>query len=137
MVADAEQRLEELRGESRHAAWLLLANDPRVTRVGRFLRVTSLDELPQLWNVLRGEMSLVGPRPMPLDTDRHIDGWSRRRLDLTPGITGPWQVLGRTAIPFEEMLKLDYIYVTNWSVWGDIRLLIQTVFVVLGRRGAN
>ena len=137
MVVDAEQRVEELRPRSDHAAWLLLDHDPRVTRVGRLLRLTSADELPQLWNVLRGEMSLVGPRPMPLDTDRQIDGWGRRRLDLKPGITGLWQVLGRTSISFEEMIKLDYLYVTNWSLWSDIRLLLRTVFVVLGRRGAN
>ena len=102
----------------------MLDHDPRVTRVGRLLRKTSLDELPQLWNVLRGEMSLVGPRPMPLDTDAQINGWGRRRLDLTPGITGLWQVLGRTTIPFDEMIKLDYLYVTNWSLWGDIKLLL-------------
>jgi exopolysaccharide biosynthesis polyprenyl glycosylphosphotransferase len=137
MVQDAEERVEELRAESAHTAWLMLAHDPRVTRLGRFLRMTSIDELPQLWNVLRGDMSLVGPRPMPPDTDREITGWGRRRLDLTPGITGLWQVLGRTSIPFEEMLKLDYLYVTNWSVWGDLRLLLRTVLVVLARRGAN
>lgn len=137
MVPDAETRLETLRSQSAHSAWLLVDHDPRVTRLGRFLRRTSLDELPQLWNVLIGEMSLVGPRPMPLDTDRHIKGWARRRLDLTPGITGLWQVLGRTSITFEEMIKLDYVYVTNWSVWRDVQLLLRTVSVVLSRRGAN
>jgi exopolysaccharide biosynthesis polyprenyl glycosylphosphotransferase len=137
MVEDAEQRVDELRAQSAHDAWLLLPDDPRVTRVGRFLRSWSIDELPQLWNVVRGEMSLVGPRPMPPDIDRHISGWGRRRLDLTPGITGLWQVLGRTSIPFEEMIELDYLYVTNWSVWGDIRLLLRTVGAVLSRRGAN
>jgi lipopolysaccharide/colanic/teichoic acid biosynthesis glycosyltransferase len=74
---------------------------------------------------------------MPLDTDRQIDGWGRRRLDIKPGITGLWQVLGRTSISFEEMIKLDYLYVTNWSLWGDIRLLLRTVIVILDRRGAN
>jgi exopolysaccharide biosynthesis polyprenyl glycosylphosphotransferase len=137
MLQDAEARTEELRARSAHAAWLLLDRDPRVTRFGRFLRRTSIDEIPQVWNVLRGDMSLVGPRPMPLDTDGHISGWGRRRLDLTPGITGPWQVLGRTSIPFEEMVKLDYLYVTNWSLWGDIELLLRTVLVVLSRRGVN
>jgi exopolysaccharide biosynthesis polyprenyl glycosylphosphotransferase len=137
MVLDAEAQSAALREQSSHRAWLLLERDPRVTRVGRFLRRTSLDELPQLWNVLRGEMSLVGPRPMPPDVDRHITGWGRRRLELTPGLTGLWQVLGRTAIPFEEMIKLDYVYVTNWSLWGDVRLLLRTAFVVLSRRGAN
>ena len=89
--------------------------DPRVTRVGNFLRRTSLDELPQLWNVLKGEMSLVGPRPFVVYEADKITGWATRRLDMTPGITGLWQVLGRNDIPFEEMTKLDYLYVTNWS----------------------
>src|SRR5262249_33179635 len=103
MVAAAEKRGEELSEQSAPPIWLPLEDDPRITRLGRFLRHTSLDELPQLWNVLIGDMSLVGPRPMPPDVDEHIFGWGRRRLDLTPGITGLWQVLGRTNIPFEEM----------------------------------
>ena len=110
--------------------------DPRVTRIGSFLRRTSLDELPQLWNVVRGEMSLVGPRPFVLYEADQITGWANRRLDMTPGITGLWQVLGRNDIPFEEMVKLDYLYVTNWSLWWDMKLLCQTVPVVLGKRGA-
>jgi lipopolysaccharide/colanic/teichoic acid biosynthesis glycosyltransferase len=108
-----------------------------VTRVGRLLRISSLDEIPQLWNVLRGEMSLVGPRPLPEEEDRQVGGWMRGRLDLTPGITGMWQVLGRTSIPFDEMVKLDYLYVSNWSLWMDIRLLLRTAPVVIRRRGAN
>ena len=79
-------------------------------------------------------MSLVGPRPMPPAVDEQIDGWGRRRLDLTPGITGLWQVLGRTSIPFEEMVNLDYLYVTNWSLWQDIRLLMRTLPAVVSRR---
>jgi exopolysaccharide biosynthesis polyprenyl glycosylphosphotransferase len=110
--------------------------DPRITRVGSFLRRTSIDELPQLWNVLKGEMSLVGPRPFVVYEADLITGWARRRLDMTPGITGLWQVLGRNDIPFEEMTKLDYLYVTNWSVWWDFKILCQTIPVVLGRRGA-
>jgi exopolysaccharide biosynthesis polyprenyl glycosylphosphotransferase len=137
MVVDAEERAKELAAHSAHPAWLLLENDPRITRVGHLLRHWSLDELPQLWNVVRGDMSLVGPRPMPPDVDEKIHGWRRRRLDLTPGITGFWQVLGRTNIPFEEMVKLDYLYVTNWSLWQDVRLLIQTLPAVIRRRGAN
>ncbi len=137
MVQDAEARADELRQLSGHRAWLLLDHDPRITRVGRVLRRTSLDELPQLWNVLKGEMSLVGPRPLPVDEDEKIFGWGRRRLDLTPGITGLWQVLGRTNIPFEEMVKLDYLYVTNWSLWQDVRLLIHTLPAVARRRGVN
>ena len=131
MVADAEKRGEELADQSAHPIWLLLEHDPRITRLGRFLRHTSLDELPQFWNVLTGDMSLVGPRPMPPDVDEHISGWGRRRLDLTPGITGLWQVLGRTSIPFEEMVKLDYLYVTNWSLWQDVRLLVHTLPAVI------
>jgi exopolysaccharide biosynthesis polyprenyl glycosylphosphotransferase len=110
--------------------------DPRVTRVGSFLRRTSLDELPQLWNVVKGEMSLVGPRPFVVYEADQITGWARRRLDMTPGITGLWQVLGRNDIPFEEMTKLDYLYVTNWSLWWDLKILCQTIPVVLGKRGA-
>jgi exopolysaccharide biosynthesis polyprenyl glycosylphosphotransferase len=112
-----------------------IREDPRVTRVGRWLRKLSLDELPQLLNVLRGEMSLVGPRPFVVYEDEKIDGWARRRLDLTPGITGLWQVLGRNDIGFEEMIKLDYLYVNNWSLWWDLKLLLRTAPVVLSRRG--
>ena len=110
--------------------------DPRTTRFGCFLRRWSLDELPQLLNVLRGEMSLVGPRPLILDEDQHIMGRHRRRLNLMPGVTGPWQVLGRSDIPFGEMVTLDYLYVVNWSLWGDVKLLFRTVPAVLRRRGA-
>lgn len=137
MVEDAEQRREELAAESQDPNWLHLEDDPRVTRVGRLLRHSSLDELPQLWNVVKGEMSLVGPRPLIEEEDRRVDGWMRGRLDLQPGITGLWQVLGRTSIPFDEMVKLDYLYVTNWSLWLDVRLLIRTLPVVLSGRGAN
>jgi lipopolysaccharide/colanic/teichoic acid biosynthesis glycosyltransferase len=101
------------------------------------LRASSLDELPQTWNVLKGEMSLVGPRPLVESEDSQLLDWARSRIDLTPGLTGLWQALGRTSIPFEEMIKLDYIYVTNWSLWSDVRLILRTVGVVLSRRGAN
>jgi exopolysaccharide biosynthesis polyprenyl glycosylphosphotransferase len=137
MVRDAEQRTGELFAASEDPHWLKLEHDPRVTRVGRFLRLTSLDELPQLWNVLRGDMSLVGPRPLIVTEDASVTGWARTRTDLAPGVTGLWQVLGRTNIPFEEMVKLDYLYVTNWSLWGDAKLLLQTFPVVVRRRGAN
>jgi exopolysaccharide biosynthesis polyprenyl glycosylphosphotransferase len=110
--------------------------DPRLTRLGGFLRRTSLDELPQLWNVLRGDMSLVGPRPFVVYEADQITGWGGRRLDMTPGITGLWQVLGRNDLPFEEMVKLDYLYVTNWSVWWDLKILFRTIPVVLTGRGA-
>ena len=137
MSADAEERHAALMEQSRDPNWLDLAVDPRITRIGGFLRRSSLDELPQLLNVLRGEMSLVGPRPLPEAEDAMVAGWARGRLDLTPGISGLWQVLGRTAIPFEEMVKLDYMYVTNWSLWLDLRLMLQTLPAVFGRRGVN
>lgn len=137
MIVDADERVHELRHLSAHPVWLRLEHDPRITPLGRLLRRTSIDELPQLWNVLRGEMSMVGPRPMPPDVYEHINGWGRRRLDLTPGITGLWQVLGRANIPFEEMVKLDYLYVTSWSLWQDVRLLIQTLPAVVSQRGVN
>lgn len=137
MVADAESQRGDLLAQSKDPGWLHLEHDPRITRVGRVLRLTSLDELPQLWNVLRGDMSLVGPRPLVAEEDSMVDGWARGRLDLTPGITGLWQVLGRTSIPFEEMVKLDYLYVTNWSLWGDVRLILRTLPAVLKRDGAN
>jgi exopolysaccharide biosynthesis polyprenyl glycosylphosphotransferase len=114
-----------------------IKNDPRITRVGGFLRKTSIDELPQLLNVVAGTMSLVGPRPFVTHEAVQIGGWGRRRLDLTPGITGLWQVRGRNDVSFDEMVQLDYMYVTNWSVWWDLRLLIQTVPRVLSQRGAS
>jgi exopolysaccharide biosynthesis polyprenyl glycosylphosphotransferase len=110
--------------------------DPRVTRFGHVLRRWSLDELPQLWNVLRGEMSLVGPRPLIPAEDEHVVGAGRHRLRLTPGITGLWQVVGRSDVPFREMVTLDYLYVTNWSLWGDVKLLARTLPRVLKRAGA-
>jgi exopolysaccharide biosynthesis polyprenyl glycosylphosphotransferase len=136
MVADAEERRAELLHASTDPNWLKLDHDPRITRVGRWLRRLSLDELPQLWNVLRGEMSLVGPRPLIPAEDERVQARARG-VNLTPGITGYWQVLGRTRIPFEEMVKLDYLYVMNWSLWEDVRLMLRTLPVVLGGRGAN
>jgi len=137
MTVDAEERRADLVAQSSDPDWLKLDHDPRITRIGRWLRRLSLDELPQLWNVVRGEMSLVGPRPLIPAEDEHVQAWARGRLDLTPGITGYWQVLGRTRIPFEEMVKLDYLYVMNWSLWQDIRLMLRTLPVVIGGRGAN
>jgi lipopolysaccharide/colanic/teichoic acid biosynthesis glycosyltransferase len=104
-----------------------IPNDPRVTRIGRVLRRFSLDELPQLLNVLLGQMSLVGPRPLVLAEDQHVVEWARKRLELKPGVTGLWQVLGASEIPFDEMTRLDYVYVTSWSLWGDLRLMLQTI----------
>lgn len=137
MVVDAEALRDDLVAQSKDQGWLHLDHDPRVTRNGKTLRHLSLDELPQLWNVLKGEMSVVGPRPLIEDEDRNVEGWGRRRLDLTPGVTGMWQVLGRTEIPFDEMVKLDYLYVTSWSLWRDIKIIVETLPALARRRGVN
>ncbi|MFY9488737.1 MAG: exopolysaccharide biosynthesis polyprenyl glycosylphosphotransferase [Solirubrobacterales bacterium] len=135
MVDGADRQKEALRTQNETAGLFKIANDPRVTRVGRLLRNTSLDELPQLINVLRGDMSLVGPRPLVPDEDENITGWYRRRSHITPGITGVWQLHGPVRIPLHEMVKLDYTYVADWSLWGDIKILLRTVLHVVGRRG--
>ena len=121
MVPGADARKDDLRSINEAGDGLFkITNDPRVTRVGRFLRATSLDELPQLLNVVRGEMSLVGPRPLVLDEDAQVVGLDRSRLHLTPGMTGPWQILG-TRVPMQEMVAIDYLYVANWSMWLDLQ----------------
>jgi exopolysaccharide biosynthesis polyprenyl glycosylphosphotransferase len=137
MTADAETQRFDL-GQLNEVTGPLfkMRSDPRITRVGGFLRRTSLDELPQLWNVLRGDMSLVGPRPFVIHEADQIVGWAGRRLDITPGITGPWQVMGRNDLTFDEMTTLDYVYVTNWSLWWDIKILIKTIPAVLAKKGA-
>lgn len=109
----------------------------RVTRVGRFLRKTSLDELPQLINVIQGDMSLVGPRPLPLSEAPGVEGWHHRRHDMRPGITGLWQVQGRSETPWKERMRLDYLYVRNWSLTDDLRIMVRTVGRVAGRDGAH
>jgi exopolysaccharide biosynthesis polyprenyl glycosylphosphotransferase len=140
MSCDAEERKADVIHLNKHAQnggdarMFKIDDDPRVTRVGRVLRRFSIDELPQLWNVLRGDMSLVGPRPLILDEHAHVLDWAHRRLDLRPGITGLWQVLGRDQIPFDEMVQFDYLYVTSWSLGGDLRLLLRTFPLVF--RGA-
>jgi len=113
-----------------------IKQDPRVTRVGRILRATSLDEFPQLINVIKGDMSLVGPRPFVLDEADRIHGWAARRFDVRPGMTGLWQISGRNDLPFEELRSLDYAYVASWSIWWDLKILWHTPSCVLRRRGA-
>ena len=136
MVPDAESMKDSLRHRNEAMDGLFkIAEDPRVTRVGRLLRRSALDELPQLLNIVRGEMSLVGPRPLVLEEDQRIEGWHRRRLELMPGMTGPWQILGPARVPLREMVAIDYLYVANWSPWTDIKILLRTVPHVLGRRG--
>jgi len=136
MVPDADALKDSLRHRNEAQEGLFkIAEDPRVTRVGRLLRRSALDELPQLWNIVRGEMSLVGPRPLVLDEDQRIEGWHRRRLELTPGMTGPWQILGPARVPLREMVAIDYLYVANWSLWTDIKILLRTIPHVLGRKG--
>lgn len=135
MVMDADARRVALRATTGQDGMFKMVGDPRVTRVGRFLRATSLDELPQFFNVLRGDMSLVGPRPLIADEDELIRGWHRRRLHLVPGMTGPWQVLGSVRVPLQEMVKIDYLYIANWSLWRDVKILLRTVAHVLRRSG--
>jgi len=133
MVVGADLQKDNLRSLNEVGDGMFkISSDPRVTRVGRFLRRTSLDELPQLFNVLRGEMSLVGPRPLVTDEDALVLGLDRSRLHLTPGMTGPWQVLG-ARVPMHEMVGIDYLYVASWSLWMDLKLLLRTVRHVLGR----
>jgi lipopolysaccharide/colanic/teichoic acid biosynthesis glycosyltransferase len=134
MVVDAEAQKERLRALNEVGVGMFkIKHDPRVTRIGSFLRKTSLDELPQLFNVLRGEMSLVGPRPLVIEEDAMVVGMDRSRLHLTPGMTGPWQIMG-TRVPMHEMVAMDYLYVANWSLWQDFKVLLRTVRHV-ARRG--
>jgi lipopolysaccharide/colanic/teichoic acid biosynthesis glycosyltransferase len=143
MIDDAEEQKDSVAHLNMHlrpggdARMFKATNDPRITAFGAFLRRYCLDELPQLWNVFKGEMSLVGPRPLILDEDQFVDSWGRQRLNLKPGITGPWQVLGGSGIPFSEMVKLDYLYVTSWSLGKDLALLLRTIPFVFRRGGGN
>ncbi|HYN89108.1 MAG TPA: sugar transferase, partial [Ardenticatenaceae bacterium] len=134
MVNDAEQRKHELFELNEAAPLFKIADDPRTTRIGRYLRQRSLDELPQLFNVLKGDMSLVGPRPLIIEEDRLFSGWQRRRYHVSPGVTGPWQILGSSRVPVSDMVSIDYLYCANWSLWLDAKILARTIPYVLSRR---
>jgi lipopolysaccharide/colanic/teichoic acid biosynthesis glycosyltransferase len=139
MVSDAEAKLESLRQHNQMGGPAFkMDNDPRVTKVGRILRKFSLDELPQFWNVFKGEMSLVGPRP-PLPKEvKQYDQWQRRRLSMAPGITCLWQISGRNNITdFNQWAKLDLQYIDHWSPWLDLMILVKTLPAVLLTRGAK
>jgi exopolysaccharide biosynthesis polyprenyl glycosylphosphotransferase len=139
MVADAEQRKRDLEHLNEMSGPVFkIRRDPRITRLGGVLRKLSLDELPQLWNVLRGDMSLVGPRPPTPDEVERYTGRQIQRLSVVPGITGLWQVSGRNDIAdFERWIDLDLEYVRSWSIWLDLRILLKTVVVVALLRGAQ
>ena len=137
MVRDADARQQELEERNEAAGALFkIRRDPRVTRVGRVLRRLSLDEMPQLLNVLRGEMSLVGPRPLPIRDYRMLESWHRKRYLVLPGITGLWQISGRSNLTFDDLVRLDFYYIENWSIWLDISILIKTPLAILSGRGA-
>ena len=137
MVADAELLQPELEPVNEaEGALFKIRDDPRVTRVGRFLRRFSLDEIPQIGNVLKGEMSLVGPRPLPLRDYRLLEDWHRARYAVLPGMTGLWQISGRSGLTFDDLVRLDFTYLENWSIWLDITVIARTIPAVITRRGA-
>jgi lipopolysaccharide/colanic/teichoic acid biosynthesis glycosyltransferase len=138
MVKDADEQRAELIAQHDHLDPRLfkLANDPRVTRAGKLLRRLSLDELPQFVHILRGEMSFVGPRPPMPEEVATYDDWHRQRLLMTPGLTGLWQINGRSNLTFDEMVRLDLYYAENWSPWLDMKIVIRTIPAVITGRGA-
>jgi exopolysaccharide biosynthesis polyprenyl glycosylphosphotransferase len=137
MVRGASAQQEELEEQNEaRGALFKIRRDPRVTRVGRLLRKLSLDELPQLLNVLRGQMSLVGPRPLPIRDYERLDDWHRKRYLVLPGITGLWQISGRSNLTFDDLVRLDFYYIENWSIWLDISILFKTPFAIFSGRGA-
>jgi lipopolysaccharide/colanic/teichoic acid biosynthesis glycosyltransferase len=133
--AEEDQPLLEPHNEATGALFKI-RRDPRLTPVGGLLRRYSLDELPQLINVLRGEMSLVGPRPLPERDYQRLEGWHRKRYLVLPGITGLWQISGRAELDFDELVRLDFLYLERWSVFLDLSILVKTVPAVLTRKGA-
>lgn len=137
MVIDAEKRLKELLNYNEvSGAMFKMKNDPRVTKVGKFIRKTSIDELPQLWNVLKGEMSLVGPRPpLPREVAQYTE-YDKQRLLVTPGCTGLWQVSGRSNVGFEKMVELDLEYIRERSIFLDLKIIFKTIFVLFGSKDA-
>ena len=139
MYIDAEARKKELEAQNEIKGLMFkMEDDPRITKVGKFIRKTSIDETPQFFNILVGDMSLVGTRPPTEDEFEQYNGYYRRRMSITPGLTGMWQVSGRSDIQdFEEIVKLDLEYIDNWSLLLDIKILFKTVFIVLGRKGSK
>jgi exopolysaccharide biosynthesis polyprenyl glycosylphosphotransferase len=137
MYRDADQRQADLESINEASGALFkIKDDPRMTPVGRFLRRFSMDELPQLWNVVRGEMSLVGPRPLPLRDYERLEDWHKKRYLVLPGITGLWQISGRSELDFDDLVRLDFLYLERWSVFLDLSILVKTVPAVVTRRGA-
>jgi exopolysaccharide biosynthesis polyprenyl glycosylphosphotransferase len=137
MVRGASARQGELEERNEAGGALFkIRSDPRITRVGRILRRFSLDEMPQLLNVLRGEMTLVGPRPLPVRDYVRLEAWHRKRYLVLPGITGLWQISGRSNLTFDDLVRLDFYYIENWSIWLDISILIKTPVAILAGRGA-
>ncbi len=137
MRHDAAALQPELEAENEaKGALFKLRDDPRVTKVGAFLRRFSLDEVPQVLNVLRGEMSLVGPRPLPIRDYRLLEDWHRKRYLVLPGMTGLWQIAGRSDLEFDDLVRLDFYYLENWSIWLDISILLRTIPAVAAGKGA-
>ncbi|GAI35045.1 unnamed protein product, partial [marine sediment metagenome] len=136
MVADADKKKEYIEKIYKREKGFKIKSDPRITRIGSFLRRTSLDELPQVLNVLKGELSVVGPRALAIEEGDLLKGWEKKRMNVNQGITGLWQVSGRSDLTYEERMKLDLYYIQNWSIWLEFKIMILTVFRMLFGKGA-